>query len=119
MSFGGVHKFPRAEEDEDEPPPRAHVMDEERRALEIWLPSLASLCTKRCQRGAYIAQPARPETLKFFEVEDIPVVWNAESHLTHWLMRQVTTYDPSSQVVVGLAFEDGKVLAQVLTHRSS
>lgn len=52
--------------------------------------------------------------LATWSVEDVFRAFSQESMLVRWTMRQLQTYDVDREIVIGLDFGDGKLLAHVV-----
>jgi hypothetical protein len=49
-----------------------------------------------------------------FTVDEIVAELDTESELVHWLLHQMTTYEPTQQRIVGVVFDSQTVLSEVL-----
>ena len=52
-----------------------------------------------------------------FTRDNVVQEFDAESELVRWLLHQMSTYEPTSQCIVGLAFDTKTVLSDVLLVR--
>ena len=78
-------------------------------------------CPRTTERCAFLANhaPALPLdlVLTLYEVDDLTQEGSPldkESRLVQWLLRQMTTYDPDSQNVIGLIYDKDTVLTRVV-----
>lgn len=76
----------------------------------------ARLTSERCAYLAEYKETGMPINLelKALNVEEILETFDRESGLVHWLLKQVSTYNCDTQVIIGLIFSPSVVLAHVI-----
>ena len=53
-------------------------------------------------------------TLEPYTVDEIREAFDTNSTLVRWLLRQVETYNPEREIILGLIFDKTRVLAHVI-----
>ena len=101
-------------------------MESQRMALNVYrdlvAPDVLKYKTKEpCvflgRSDALCSLPPLQSKIEVFSREDINTQLDRESHLVRWVDRQLQTYDPEKEVIIGLLFDKGTILTDVLPRR--
>lgn len=94
-------------------------MDAEQKSLINFINLHAHKATLHSDRRIHITQYNKDgyplnTVLKVLSIDDIINNYDTNNKLVHWVIRQVSTYDVASEVVIGIEYPNKSLLAHVL-----